>query len=121
MTFVSCDNNNKSYKEKNSVALRQTNDSTENFDEFNVRFHTDSLFQLSRISFPIGGHFADANDSYKWTPENWVLMRVPVKEKVQSNIYQHELHKTDTSVTERFWIDNSGFDVERRFKKISDK
>jgi hypothetical protein len=87
----------------------------ESFDRFNQRFHADSNFQLSRISFPIGGKFVDDLQSRLWTPDNWEILTTPVSPVTDTTQYKHSLVRTDSFVTETFWIDQSGFKVERRF------
>jgi hypothetical protein len=42
------------------------NSSGENFDEIYNRFHSDSLFQMSRIKFPLKGTSIDGNGEKKW-------------------------------------------------------
>jgi hypothetical protein len=121
--FFSCAENE---KQGNSTNVDATNksvftDTTESFETFNERFHRDSVFQLSRIAFPIGGHFAEGENSHEWTAGNWELLKEPVRETINAKEYEHNLQKTDTTVIEKYWIENSGFKVERRFKKIGSK
>ena len=98
-----------------------TVDSAETFSTFNERFHRDSSFQLSRIAFPIGGHYAEGEYSHEWTDKNWELLKEPVAETATTQEYKHGFQKTDTTVIEKYWIEESGFKVERRFKKIGGK
>lgn len=105
-------------KVANAIAAADT---AETFDAFNNRFHKDSAFQLSRIVFPIGGRYADGENSHEWTSINWELLKEPVKELVDTTEYKHSLHKTNTSVIEKYWIENSGFKIERHFEKIGGK
>lgn len=94
---------------------------SENFEEFNRQFHSDSIFQLSRINFPIEGKLIEGFDKQNWTSKNWELMKIPVSEKSSLRNYKHSVRKTEDFVIEKFWIDNSGFHFERRFKKIDGK
>lgn len=97
-------------------------DSVENFDTFNIRFHADSTFQLSRISFPLVGHFTDGESKHEsWTVSNWVMLKSPVRQSVDTKEYRHSFIKTDSSVIEKFWIHSSGFKVERRFSLVGKK
>ncbi|WP_125720273.1 hypothetical protein [Flavobacterium ustbae] len=93
----------------------------ENFEEFNKKFHSDSLFQVSRVDFPIGGKHVSGFEQYNWTRKNWQFQAVPVAENTAIEDYQHSLVKTDTLITEKFWIPDSGFEVERQFKLINNK
>ena len=94
---------------------------SENFEEFNRQFHSDSIFQLSRINFPIEGKLIEGFDKQDWTYKNWELMKIPVSEKSSLPNFEHSVRKTEEVVIEKFWIDNSGFHFERRFKKIDGK
>ncbi|WP_428228538.1 hypothetical protein [Flavobacterium sp.] len=93
----------------------------ENFDMFNSRFHSDSVFQISRVDFPIDGISVSGFDRHNWRKENWKFITVPVSEKNEIENYEHSLVKTDTLVIERFWIPKSGFEVERQFKLLKNK
>lgn len=93
----------------------------ESFEEFNKKFHSDSVFQVSRVDFPIEGEHVSGFEQYNWTRENWQFHTIPVAEKMEIGEYQHSLVKTDTLITERFWIPDSGFEVERQFKLIKGK
>ena len=92
----------------------------EDFPEFNKKFHHDTLFQLSRVDFPINGFFIDNNNEVSWTRDNWKIHKTPVGE-TQEGEYQVEVIKKDNLVIEKIWIENSEFYVERRFKKIDGK
>lgn len=88
----------------------------ESFDNFNNQFHSDSSFQLSRIAFPIGGQVVNDTENSTWNKRNWEFLKTPVSLNVDTTECRHSLVMTDTLVTEKFWIDQSGFKVERRFK-----
>nr|WP_294779386.1 hypothetical protein [uncultured Flavobacterium sp.] len=121
LTFLSC-NNKEVQKEPalNSIKKAEVSNK-ENFEEFNKKFHSDSLFQVSRIDFPIEGKHVYGFEQYSWSRKNWQFQAVPVAEKSEIGEYQHSLIKTDTLITERFWIPDSGFEVERQFKLIKNK
>lgn len=95
--------------------------SEETFDSFNERFHNDAAFQLARIAFPVGGGYADGVTSYEWTAENWQLLKEPVTERPATTEYKHSLQQIKTTVIEKYWIDNSGFLIERHFEKKGGK
>jgi len=101
--------------------IRNTATEIENFNEFNIRFHTDSIFQLARVNFPIGGKSIDGFEKHDWTLKNWVMLKTLVVETSQAKDYKHSLTKSDTLVVEKYWIPESGFEVERRFKRINNK
>ncbi|MBL0738209.1 hypothetical protein JI750_15020 [Flavobacterium sp. GN10] len=124
--FLSCTSKVKqesdiNYHKNDSVVKFVKQELPESFEEFNKKFHSDSLFQVSRVDFPIEGKHVAGFEQYNWTRKNWQFQAIPVAEKTEIGEYQHSLVKTDTLVTERFWIDNSGFEVERQFKLIGNK
>jgi len=92
----------------------------ENFDEFYSKFHTDSLFQIQRIIFPLEGGRYDYNTEETWTPENWCIKKVSVYQ-VDSTEFSVEFNKNDTLVFERIYLPNSGFDFQCRYRLISGK
>lgn len=92
----------------------------ENFDKFYDRFHTDSAFQMSRIKFPLGGGYHTVDNSTKWTAENWHLMTTRVYD-VDNNKYKATYSKTETSFTQKIWIDSAGLFVECRFELVDGK
>ncbi len=71
----------------------------EGFDQFYSKFHSDSVFQMSRIVFPLEGinteDMSILDTIYYWTEDKWVFLREP-----DSNIFQIEYEKTDTTVIE---------------------
>jgi hypothetical protein len=124
--FLSCTSKVKqesdlNYHKSDSVVKFAKEEQPENFEEFNKKFHSDSLFQVSRVDFPIEGKHVSGFEQYNWTRKNWQFQAIPVAEKTEIGEYQHSLLKTDTLVTEKFWIPNSGFEVERQFKLIKNK
>ncbi len=91
----------------------------EDFDKFYKKFHSDSLFQLSRIDFPLEGLPAFAEEqffeegSFEWQKESWDLHReINYKEFPDINV---EIVRKEAEVTE--FVDmGSGFGLERRFE-----
>lgn len=116
--LISCNRNS---EKKNNYVIKNTANTVENFDEFNIRFHTDSIFQLARINFPIEGKSIDGFDRNEWNSENWEMLKTPVVDKSENKEYEHSLVKSDTLVVEKYWIKDSGFLVERKFKRVKNK
>lgn len=92
----------------------------EDFDKFYDRFHADSAFQMSRIKFPLGGGYHTVDNSTKWTAENWHLMTTRVYD-VDKNKYKATYSKTETTFTQKVWIDSAGLFVECRFELVDGK
>jgi hypothetical protein len=99
-----------------STAPSPTKEALESFEAFNDRFHSDSLFQMSRIVFPLEGEYRDGWDSTQRTPGTWVLMREKVKKSYTDPEYKHAYGEKPDLVTEKYWVDESGFLTERRFE-----
>ena len=104
------------HSQRKSLAIEKT----ENFDEFYVKFHSDSLFQVQRMVFPLEGGRYDYDTEEKWTRENWRMKKVTVYQ-VDPSEFSVELNKEDTMVFERIYIPNSGFDFQCRYKLIDGK
>lgn len=104
----------------------------ENFDEFSKLFYSDSLFQLSRISFPLSGiHNIEVEESpsnesgdsiiHEWIKENWIILK---KNSFQGNdsvknidgeIYKRKTKKTELFVCDSVYIEDSGFGIVKKF------
>ena len=110
-----------------------TNVSFEDFEEFYNKFYSDSIFQLSRIIFPLPGYnsdieseipddFAESSgikkkEEYFWEKEGWQF----IKTIDNDTLIVKNFIKTDTIVIEDLIIPNSGFQIERKFKISDDK
>lgn len=116
----------------NSGPQKQTQRTKENFDEFYEKFYSDSIFQVSRTSFPLPGSNSDEDNTvpddfarefdvkqpesneYFWTIDKWKFL-----DRANSN-YQVNLDRNDKLVIETIIITNSGFRIERRFDILED-
>ncbi len=114
---LSCNGESK----KNIIPETTKYQKLESFGEFNSKFHSDSIFQISRIKFPIGGKYVDDVENKNWTPKNWNFQRTEVSEKNEYKDFEHSLSKSDTLIVEKFWLKNSGFKAERKFRRINGK
>ncbi|MBR2770820.1 MAG: DUF4348 domain-containing protein [Salinivirgaceae bacterium] len=92
----------------------------EDFDKFYNRFHADSAFQMSRIKFPLKGASTNLDKSTPWTPQNWQMLRTRIYD-VDKNQYKVKYSKTETSFTQKVWVDGGGFSNECRFELIGGK
>ncbi len=107
---------NNPHKENSS----KTQKNTENFDEFYHKFHTDSVFQMSRIRFPLEGKMINGQDEIEWTKDNWMLMRTKISD-IDPKQYKTSYKKTETTFYQKFWLENSGLSAEYRFELIGKK
>lgn len=92
----------------------------ENFDAFYDKFHTDSLFQVSRIQQPLEGLRFDGESEIKWTKENLPFLTTRIYD-VDTSEYKISYKKTKNEFIEKVWIENSGFWSEYKFRLINDK
>jgi len=96
------------------------NSTAEIFDEFYTKFHSDSLFQMQRIIFPLEGGKFDYDTEESWAPENWRMKKVTVYQ-IDLKEYSIVFEKNDTLAFERIYIPNSGFDFQCRYRLINGK
>jgi hypothetical protein len=99
--------------------------SSEDFPSFYNKFTTDSLFQISRIIFPLKGCTYYLNnelneDSLPWIKEKWHFCVANIY-KIDTAKYKTKILVQDSNITENIWKDNSGFMMERHFSLIKGK
>jgi hypothetical protein len=99
---------------------RSKTSSFEDFDEFYRKFTSDSLFQMSRIKFPLAGKSVDEFDVKEWTKENWSLMKTMIFD-IDTATYKTEYKKSSKEFKGKVWIEGSGFNYEFRFEVINDR
>jgi len=103
-----------------SLKESEKKSSVENFDEFYGRFHTDSIFQMSRIKFPLKGIKVDWEGEKKWSVKNWITLKTQIYD-IDTMQFKTEYLKTDHSFMQKFWIEDSGYSSEYRFHVINKK
>lgn len=103
------------------VNCNQNNKIDEEFYNFDKRFHSDSILQMSRITFPLKGNIVDGFEKKNWSEKEWQILKHSVTEKIEEKDFKKQTSFSDSLVTERIWIENSGFSFERHFKKINGK
>jgi hypothetical protein len=99
---------------------RTTKIAVEDFDSFYNRFHTDSLFQISRVLFPLEGGSVDGLEEKKWTKENWQMVKTKVFD-IDTTLFRVSYKKTENKFSAKAWIEDSGFSTEFRFELINKK
>lgn len=95
------------------------------FPQFYSRFHSDSLYQVSHIHWPLSGKFARQVDSShvdlestKWQPESWRFQQAVDFSKGE---FVQDLEPLgDVMVIERIRTPGNEFSLERRFAKRPD-
>lgn len=94
------------------------------FSDFYIAFHSDSVYQMDHILFPLSGrpavdssNFSD--DEFKWEQENWKIHNF---DHFNPDEYNVTRKVTDsTLVTEVISDKTSGFGIKRRFARFSGK
>lgn len=91
------------------------------FVAFYKSFHSDSLYQMAHISWPLQGDVSEQIDSthyrpkaHTWTPETWRMMRL----NFSPNDFKMETEMLgDGLVIERIRARSVSFGLERRFAR----
>ncbi|MBK9270840.1 MAG: hypothetical protein IPM48_04525 [Saprospiraceae bacterium] len=94
------------------------------FKEFYLKFHEDSLFQISRITFPLQGLPEQADpefigdEPYYWSADQWSFQKIafPDKDKYRT---EYDL-MADVLIEERIHELKYGLTMIRRFSKAAD-
>lgn len=105
------------HKQKNTVP--EMNGLPADFTEFYQKFHTDSIFQMQHIQFPLEGlpNAADSSaiGNFHWQRENWVMHRI-IPDTSFERAYRMPL---DNMVEESIYTKGQfRFGVIRRFMKL---
>lgn len=115
LTF-SCRETLKTEQEDKGQELNES----ENFYNFYKNFHQDSLFQMSRISFPLPGINTDEmtveDTTYYWHQHKWIMHH-----EVNESQFKIERDVSDILVTEKILTEDPGFFIERKFESIDGK
>lgn len=95
---------------------------SDDFSNFYIRFHEDSLYQINHISWPLEGLPAKldsiAGQDFKWQKEDWVLHR-PFDPTSQT--YVRSFDKISPDVIVEYIQDRNGqFGMMRRFARLGD-
>jgi len=105
-----------SQEKSNQTTLNQT--ASEDFSFFYSKFYSDTSYQNERILKPLKGTIKAWDDDVA-KEESWDNKKVTVTPKEKFlQVYKNlktDLIKKDTVVIEKYWIEQSGFQVEKRF------
>jgi hypothetical protein len=133
VVLLSCTNSNKMGIHKQNAI-----DSVlcENFDSFTKRFYTDTVFQMSRIEFPLKGLHNELVETtmsnpigdtilYVWEKKDWTFNNISFVKIVNSTDttlkdkygtkYIRKIKKSSTEVIDSVYIEDSGFITVRKF------
>lgn len=105
----------------------------EDFDSFTKRFYTDSVFQISRIEFPLKGlhneivEITQSNSIgdtilYVWQRKDWTIAKTNFISNNDTSIqdcygtkYIRRIQKNSAEVIDSVYIEDSGFITVRKF------
>ncbi len=93
----------------------------ENFNTFYNHFHNDSVFQVSRVKFPLKGYAIDTSEiPVNWKKDNWIMHKYNIND-IDTALFKVETAHDKNSYTEKIYIEGGGFKNERKFKRINGK
>jgi hypothetical protein len=97
---------------------------SEDFSSFYLKFYNDTSYQNERILKPLKGKIKAWDDEIV-KEESWDNKKVTITPKeIFLQVYKNlktDIVKKDTVVIEKYWIEQSGFYVEKRFVLRSSK
>lgn len=111
-------------KPKASTNTTEMQPLSEDFRTFYEKFHSDSMYQISHIAFPLKGLPSNADssvlsqDTFHFHANDWLMHR-PV-DFSKGEFVQSIAPLGDIMVTEHIIKSDNSFGIERRFAKLSD-
>lgn len=96
----------------------------DSFEAFYKRFHEDTAFQMSRITFPLEGipAFADSagmyDGTFRWQREDWVYHRIT--DSLAQNFNREFIQLNDEVIIEYMTHKQAGIGMERRYGYLGD-
>src|SRR5690606_32633195 len=92
----------------------------EQFNAFYREFHKDSVFQISRIQFPLPGINSDEmtveDTIYHWKENEWLMQYM-----VDTTLFSRKTSISDTLVVEEITSKDPGVIIKRKFQNIEGK
>jgi hypothetical protein len=93
----------------------------EPFNSFSSRFHSDSLFQIKRIKFPVDGYLVNPEGiETPWDKNTWLMHRMPIQQ-IDTSEFKVKITEQPGVRIEEIFIEGSGFRTRRVFKQIKGK
>lgn len=93
----------------------------EPFNSFSTRFHSDSLFQIKRVKFPVEGYLVDPEGKESpWNKSTWMMHRMPIQQ-IDTSEFKVIITEQPGVRIEEIFIEGSGFRTRRVFKQIKGK
>ncbi len=126
IALFSCKNGSQSQIQDTNKIKADTslNKLPDDFLEFYIKFHHDSVFQMNHITFPLEGAInaagtkRDSMIPYRWRKEKWQLHH---EFDSYNNIFTRRFYKfSNNMIIEKITGVNDLFKMERRFGKLHD-
>jgi hypothetical protein len=117
--FSNCKNKPQAFQQTRAEA-----DLPKDFLEFYQKFHTDSVYQMAHIEWPLKGESGISADTMakrqlkEWNPEDWRLMHLP--DTSMSTLKRSFETVGEIIVVEKMSYPMVGFGFERQFYKEED-
>jgi len=111
--------NNPASPDKNRM-VSTVGEKDESFDDFYKRFHEDTVFQMTRIKFPLRGERARNFETENWSEANWQPLRVRADE-VDTTEYKVDIMKKADTVSTKVYIEGSDVQIYSVFARIDGK
>lgn len=112
--FLAC--KPKGQQDEKSISEIEVVELDKDFVDFHEMFHTDSIFQLSHIRFPLARSVQDSIQE-PWTKESWVMHRTFSD---FGGKFKRDFTVMGKLVIENIIDANGFFSMERRFAKLID-
>lgn len=115
---VSTETNIANTNETNSVAT------SSDFDTFYEQFHTDSVFQMNHILFPLEGvaardsSYVPTGNAFRWQKNDWVLHRK--FNDMNGSFIRDFISMGDDLMIENIKHSNGRYGMQRRFSRYED-
>lgn len=113
LLILSCKNAENTASETTESTDTAVIELEKDFVEFYNKFHTDSIFQLQSINFPLQA----PEDSITWTVDNWILHQ-PFDD--YGGKFRREFTPAGQIVLEKIYDANGFFMMNRRWARLSD-
>lgn len=117
-----CTPKGKVEEQDTNQSLSQSNQNApEDFKTFYAKFLNDENFQLSRINFPLEGEIIEEDlEASPIQRADWSMIKGSIYE-VDQNEYKVEIDENSTEVYHRVYIEDSGVDIEIKYKQTDGK
>lgn len=90
----------------------------QDFELFYDKFISDSIYQISKVRFPIKGVFADYEGEKEWTKETWPFMKWDLRKEIKNTDDSIAIDQSKNRLFFGTYCRGCGFSFEMAFEKI---